>query len=85
MRNEKWKDASWKEKIQYSSAVLLIVSAVVLAYISFIIVNDIGYGVLAYVLQAFGTACGIFGIGVYAAKKVGEIENQILDKLKRDT
>lgn len=82
MENIKWKNASWKEKVQYGSAVALIASAILLAYISFYVVQDVGYGVLVYVLQAFSTACGIFGIGVYATKKVAEIEQQLLNKLK---
>ena len=74
-----------KDWIQYSSAVLLIVSAVAMAFLSLLLTMEIGAGPLTYIGEALTSALGLFGIGVYAAEKVKEIRREIrteFDELK---
>jgi hypothetical protein len=74
-----------KDWIQYSSAVLLLVSAVVMAFTSFFLTMEIGVGPLTYIGEALTSALGLFGIGVYAVNKVKEIRREIrteFDELK---
>lgn len=66
-----------KDWIQYSSAVLLIVSAVVMAFLSLLLTMEIGVGPLTYIGEALTSALGLFGIGVYAVNKVKEIRREI--------
>ena len=67
-----------KEWIQYSTAMLMIVSGVVLAFLSFFLNNyDIADGVLWYIAQALTYAGAIFGVSIYFRTKLGEAENRL--------
>lgn len=54
-----------KYVIQYACAVLLILSSIVLAYISDFVHGDIRAGTLMYIAQAFLLAGSIFGLDAY--------------------
>jgi hypothetical protein len=76
-----------KDWIQYGSAVMLIISGIVIAFISLIITMTIGAGVLAYIGEALSSALAIFGIGVYVTNKLAQFENDArneIDKIKRE-
>lgn len=100
MENNKWQNLGVKDKIQYCSAVLLIVSGIIAAFIS-IIFNEynIENGVLIYIAQAFICSGSIFGISIYFKTKLGEFDsrqkqelgqmldtltNTIIDKISKD-
>ena len=68
---------STKEWIQYGSAVALIASSIALAFVAFLITQDIGAGPLTYIGEALSAALGIFGIGVYVAGKVTDMKEEI--------
>lgn len=57
-----------KSKIQYTCAVLLIVSSIVLAFVSDYCHSDIPAGTLMYIAQAFLLAGSIFGLEAYLQK-----------------
>lgn len=57
-----------KSKIQYACAVLLIVSSIVLAFLSNFVHGDIPSGTLLYIAQAFLLAGSIFGLEAYILK-----------------
>lgn len=59
---------SAKSKIQYASAVLLIVSSIALAFVQVFADGDIANGVLMYIAQAFLLAGSIFGLEYYITK-----------------
>lgn len=59
---------SAKSKIQYASAVLLIVSSIALAFVQVFTDGDIANGVLIYIAQAFLLAGSIFGLEYYVTK-----------------
>lgn len=56
------------ETYKLASAVLLIVSSIVLAFIQAISLGDIANGVLIYIAQAFMLAGALFGIDYYIEK-----------------
>lgn len=56
------------ETYKLASAVLLIVSSIVLAFIQTISLGDIANGVLIYIAQAFMLAGALFGIDYYIEK-----------------
>ena len=73
---EKWKELGVKDKIQYVMAILLIVSGIVIAFLSFFLnAFNIASGTLIYISQCFIMAGGIFGISVYFRNKLGEFES----------
>lgn len=57
-----------KSKIQYTCAVLLIISSIVLAFLQVICAGDIAGGTLMYIAQAFLLAGSIFGLEYYLTK-----------------
>lgn len=67
-----------KEKIQYATAVLMVVSAVVLAFICFFLNHyKIEDSVLWYIAQALVYAASIFGISLAIKTKMGEVKNDM--------
>ena len=70
---EKWKDLNIKDRIQYVVAIVLIVSGVLIAFLSFFLnAYTIATGTLIYIAQCFITAGGIFGVSIYFKSKIGE-------------
>lgn len=83
---EKWNQLSIKDQIQYVIASVLVLSGIVIAFLSFFLnAFNITTGVLIYIAQAFVTAGGIFGVSIYFKSKIGEFEtkadNKIIDVL----
>lgn len=66
-----------KEWIQYMTATLMVVSGVVLSFISFFTKGDVTDGVLWYMAQGLTFAGAIFGVSVYFKTKLGESEHRI--------
>ena len=66
-----------KDWIQYSTAIAMILSGIILAFMSFFR-NDgnISEGVLWYVAQALTYAGGIFGVSIYFKTKLGDFESR---------
>ena len=77
-----------KDWIQYGSAIAMIVSGIILAFLSFFKNDgDIGQGVLWYVAQALTYAGSIFGVSVYFRTKLGDLKSNINKEnyLNKDT
>lgn len=70
-----------KEIIQYGTASLMVVSGVILSFISFFVHGDVTEGVLWYMAQALTFAGGVFGVSIYFKTKLGESEHRIRDFL----
>lgn len=74
-----------KDWIQYVSAIAMIVSGIVLAFLSFFLNNhDIESGVLMYVGEALIYAGGIFGVSLYFKTKLGDFESRASNKMESD-
>ena len=71
-----------KDWIQYSTAVAMIVSAIVIAFLAFFFTADIASGVLIYIAQALCYAGGIFGVSIYFRSKLGEFESKTKEQIK---
>ena len=65
------------------TASLMIVSGVVLTFISFFVNGDVTEGVLWYMAQALTYAGGIFGVSIYFKTKLGQSVTQIEDLIDR--
>lgn len=71
-----------KEWIQYGTAVAMVLSGIVLAFLSFFLNNyDIADGVLWYISQALIYAGGIFGVSIYFKTRLGEFEHRTKQEL----
>ena len=78
-----WNKADFRLKIQYSMSVLLIISGVELAFLSFFIMHEIGMGVLSASTLFIGSALGIYGIGMMVKNQLVDMQVQV-DKKIRD-
>lgn len=72
-----------KDWIQYSTAIAMIVSAIIIAFVAFILTANIASGVLIYVAQALCYAGGIFGVSIYFRTKLGEFESKVKDEMEQ--
>lgn len=68
---------SFKDYFQYGSALMLILSGIVLTFICFFVNGDVTGGVLCYMAQALTFAGGVFGISLYFHNKFIELKNEI--------
>lgn len=82
---------STKDWIQYSTAIAMVASAIIIAFVAFIITTDIASGVLIYIAQALCYAGGIFGVSIYFRTKLGEFEStakkqieDVVNKMMKD-
>lgn len=55
----------------------MIVSGIVLAFISFFTKDDVTEGVLLYLAQALTFAGGVFGLNIYFRTKLGVAETSV--------
>lgn len=77
-----WKALGIKEQIQYTTAIVLVISGILIAFLSFFLnAFNIQDGVLIYIAQAFIMAGGIFGISLYFKSKIGEFESKAMNNL----
>lgn len=60
---------------QYSCAVVLIISSIILAFSEVVSRHDIANGVLLYIAQAFLLAASIFGLDYYVRKLTDYVKN----------
>lgn len=61
---------------QYSCAVILIVSSIILAFIESIGNHEIDNSILMYIAQAFLLAASIFGLDYYVRKLMQYVEKK---------
>lgn len=75
----------WKDRFQYGAAGFLILTAVTLAFISFIITLTIGAGVLAWGGLSMGTALTLIGGGMYFHNQLVTFETNINKRMEEVT
>lgn len=72
-----------KDWIQYVSAVALIASAIVMAFTSFLAIEEITGGVNAYIGIAISGGLAIFGVSAYMVNQVAQFKTEIRREMKR--
>ena len=70
-----------KDWIQYGSAVAMILSGIILTFLSYFQYGDVQEGVLWYMAQALTYAGAIFGVSVYFRTKLGDFETRTKQEL----
>ena len=67
-----------KEMITYSSALAMLLSGIILAFLSFFLNDhDIANGVLIYIAQALVYSGSIFGVALYIKSKLVEFRSEM--------
>ena len=82
---EKGLSQKWKDCFQYGAAGFLIVTAVVLAFVSFIITLTVGTGVIAWGGLSMGTALTLIGGGMYFHNQLVTFETKANKKIEEVT
>ena len=72
----------WKDSLNYGLAGFLIVTAVVLAFISFLITLTVGTGVIAWGGLCMGTALTLIGGGMYFHNQLITFETKANRKME---
>lgn len=77
-----WKELNVKDKIAYVTAVVLIVSGIVMAFLCFFLSGEYSVkdGVLFYCSEAFVSGGGLLGISLYVKNKMSELKNYVENK-----
>ena len=70
-----------KDWIQYGTAVSMVLSGIVLSFISYFQTGDVPEGVLWYMGQALTYAGAIFGVSVYFRTKLGNFETRAREEI----
>lgn len=79
---ENWKELGFKDKAQYTTAMILIASGIIIAFLSFALIHTISSGVLIYIAQAFTAGGAIFGVSIYFKNQLIEAHGETMDKVK---
>ena len=54
----------------------MVASAIVLAFLSFIVISEVASGVLVYISEALIYTASVFGISLYFKSQLGEFRNR---------
>lgn len=79
---ENWKELGFKDKAQYITAMILIASGILIAFLSFAWIQTITSGVLIYIAQAFTAGGAIFGVSIYFKNQLIEAHGETINKVK---
>lgn len=79
---ENWKQLGFKDKAQYTTAMILIASGIIIAFLSFAMIQTITSGVLIYIAQAFTAGGAIFGVSIYFKNQLIEAHGETMDKVR---
>lgn len=79
---ESWKELGFKDQAQYVTAMILIASGILIAFLSFALIHTITSGVLIYIAQAFVAGGAIFGVSIYFKNQLVEAHGETMNKVK---
>lgn len=79
---ESWTQLGFKDRAQYITAMILIASGIIIAFLSFALIQTITSGVLIYIAQAFTAGGAIFGVSIYFKNQLIEARGETMDKVK---
>lgn len=79
---ENWQQLGFKDRAQYITAILLIASGILIAFLSFVMIQTITSGVLIYIAQAFTAGGAIFGVSIYFKNQLIEAHGETMNKVK---
>lgn len=80
---ESWKELGFKDKSQYVTAMILIASGIVIAFLSFAMIHTITSGVLIYIAQAFVAGGAIFGVSINFRNQLIEAHGETMSAVRQ--
>lgn len=80
---ENWSQLGFKDQAQYITAMVLIASGIIIAFLSFFVLHSISNGVLIYIAQAFIAGGSIFGVSIYFKNQLIEAHGETMEKVKQ--
>lgn len=79
---ESWKELGFKDRAQYITAIILIASGILIAFLSFALIHTITSGVLIYIAQAFVAGGAIFGVSIYFKNQLVEAHGETMSAVR---
>ena len=80
---ENWSQLGFKDQAQYITAMVLIASGILIAFLSFFMIHSIASSVLIYIAQAFIAGGAIFGVSIYFKNQLIEVHGETMQKVKQ--
>lgn len=80
---EKWKDISVKDKWQIINGTSLVLSAIILYFLSFALTLAIGFDVISAASTMLATGLAFFGITSYIKNQMVDFETKVNNKIKK--
>lgn len=84
MKEYKWNELCIKDKISYAVAVIMIMSGILIAFLSFFLnAYNIATGILIYIAQCFVVGGSLLGAQAYFRSKWIEFNTNIKDEIDK--
>ena len=80
---ETWKDISVKDKWQIINGTSLVVSAIILYFLSFCLTMTIGFDVISAASTMLATGLAFFGITSYIKNQMMDFETKVNKKMRQ--
>jgi hypothetical protein len=84
MKEYKWNELCIKDKISYAVAVIMIMSGILIAFLSFFLnAYNIATGILIYIAQCFVVGGSLLGAQTYFRSKWVEFNTNVKDEIDK--
>lgn len=84
MKEYKWNELCIKDKISYAVAVIMIMSGILIAFLSFFLnAYNIATGILIYIAQCFVVGGSLLGAQAYFRSKWVEFNTNVKDEIDK--
>lgn len=84
MKEFRWKELCVKDKISYAVAVIMIMSGILIAFLSFFLNQyNIATGILIYIAQCFVVGGSLLGAQAYFRSKWVEFNTNVKDEIDK--
>lgn len=70
-----------KDWMQHTTAMVLIASAIVMGFLSFLTTKEIGAGPLTYIGEALSAALALFGVANYFSNQMNQFKTEIRNEI----
>lgn len=81
--SNKWNEIGAREKMQIVNGTALVISAIILYFLSFLLTMTIGVGVISAGATLLATGLAFFGITSYIKNQMMEFETKVNKKMKQ--
>jgi hypothetical protein len=84
MKEYKWNELCIKDKISYAVAIIMIMSGILIAFLSFFLnAYNIATGILIYIAQCFVVGGSLLGAQAYFRSKWVEFNTNVKDEIDK--